>query len=137
MGVGKKTEKIMVFGVFDRLHKGHIFFLNKAKEYGNELVIVLAQDSTTKEMKGYLPKENIGERMKKLELLFPTANIIKGDKELKSWNMIKNLKPNLIITGYDQKELYTALEGIKDIYGFKLEMIGDDHEGDSMHSSLI
>lgn len=50
----KKEEKKIVFtnGVFDLLHKGHIFSLTQAAKEGDVLIIGLNADSSVKRLKG-------------------------------------------------------------------------------------
>lgn len=43
---------VLVGGVFDILHIGHIKFLEKAKEKGNILFVFLESDDTAKKLKG-------------------------------------------------------------------------------------
>ena len=38
--------RVMATGVFDILHLGHIHFLRESKKLGEELVVVVARDST-------------------------------------------------------------------------------------------
>jgi cytidyltransferase-like protein len=42
--------KVLVFGSFDIIHKGHEFLLQKAAEYG-ELHVVIARDETITKLK--------------------------------------------------------------------------------------
>src|SRR5204863_7436802 len=51
----KKEGKKIVFtnGVFDLLHKGHIFSLSQAARQGDILIIGLNADSSVKKLKGY------------------------------------------------------------------------------------
>ena len=47
----KKVVRVMATGIFDILHTGHLHFLGEAKKLGNELVVVVARDSTAKKQK--------------------------------------------------------------------------------------
>ncbi|MFQ5974785.1 MAG: adenylyltransferase/cytidyltransferase family protein, partial [Candidatus Hydrothermarchaeales archaeon] len=48
---GRRKIKIVVCGgVFDILHPGHGFILERAKEIGDILVVIVARDSTVKRM---------------------------------------------------------------------------------------
>ncbi|RLF88059.1 FAD synthase, partial [Thermococci archaeon] len=44
--------RVVVGGVFDILHVGHIHFLKMAKELGDELIVIVAHDETVKKRKG-------------------------------------------------------------------------------------
>jgi len=48
---GRQALKSMVFGVFDGLHEGHLFFLDEAQKYGDNLIIVVASDINVKNIK--------------------------------------------------------------------------------------
>ena len=37
-------KKVMTFGSFDVLHKGHEHYLKEAKSYGDYLIVVVARD---------------------------------------------------------------------------------------------
>ena len=39
-----ESKKVLTFGSFDLIHPGHHYFLNKAKELGDELIVVLSRD---------------------------------------------------------------------------------------------
>ena len=43
-------KKVMVFGVFDRLHPGHLSFLEQASKHGN-VVAVITRDDVVKALK--------------------------------------------------------------------------------------
>lgn len=47
---GKKT--VLVGGCFDILHPGHVIFLEKAKQAGDYLVVLLESDEKVKKLKG-------------------------------------------------------------------------------------
>jgi cytidyltransferase-like protein len=44
--------RVVATGVFDIIHAGHAHFLNAAKEHGDELVVIVANDDTVRKMKG-------------------------------------------------------------------------------------
>ncbi|RLF13769.1 MAG: DUF357 domain-containing protein, partial [Thermoprotei archaeon] len=48
------ARKVLVAGVFDLIHPGHLFFLQCAKELG-EVYVVVARDSTVERIKGRRP----------------------------------------------------------------------------------
>lgn len=43
---------VLAGGCFDILHVGHIHFLEKAKQYGDHLMLLLESDGTVKRLKG-------------------------------------------------------------------------------------
>ncbi|HYZ95792.1 MAG TPA: adenylyltransferase/cytidyltransferase family protein, partial [Nitrososphaeraceae archaeon] len=65
--LGRETLKVvLVGGVFDILHPGHIFTLKTAKSYGDLLVVVIATASTATKIKKnriILHNENLRKEM--------------------------------------------------------------------------
>ena len=62
-----KRKKVLVFGTFDGIHKGHLSFLNQAKEHGDYLTVVVAKDSNVKKLKGHKPLNNEKQRKAKIK----------------------------------------------------------------------
>lgn len=60
-------KKVLVGGVFDILHYGHVNFLKKAKSKGDWLVVALESDENTKKIKG--PKRPIHNQKQRREIL--------------------------------------------------------------------
>src|SRR5687768_4261114 len=58
---GKKV--VLTNGVFDLLHTGHLYYLQKARALGDALFIALNSDASVRELKGPLrPVQNETER---------------------------------------------------------------------------
>ncbi len=94
--------KVMVFGTFDILHPGHNHMLKEAKQYGEELIVVIARDDNVKKAKGRLPKNNEKQRLTNLKKLKLTDKICLGNLHNK-YKIIDEEKPDIIALGYDQK----------------------------------
>ncbi|HEY4500387.1 MAG TPA: adenylyltransferase/cytidyltransferase family protein, partial [Candidatus Paceibacterota bacterium] len=45
-------KRVMVFGTFDILHPGHLYFLRAAKKLGDYLIVSLARDVNVRKIKG-------------------------------------------------------------------------------------
>lgn len=103
--------KVLVFGVFDGLHKGHRYFLRKAKEFGDYLVVATPSDSAVKEIKNIYPDQSYKERVKKLKASNLVDEVVPSDDRLNDWGILNRQNPNIIALGYDQKELKEALKG--------------------------
>ena len=100
-------KKVMVFGTFDILHRGHLNFFKQARKYGNYLIIVVARDKTVKGVKGKIPKNNERKRLKKVMRYADKAVLgFIFDK----YKVIKKFNPAVICLGYDQKFF---VEGLK------------------------
>jgi FAD synthetase len=92
---------ILVFGTFDQLHDGHRFLLSGASKRGNVSVIV-ARDRNVKRVKGKQPRQTEQDRAAAIRGEFPHFNVSIGDPEdfLKP---VREIRPDLILLGYDQK----------------------------------
>lgn len=101
-------KTVLVFGTFDHLHKGHLFFLNKAKSYGNHLTVVIARDKTVKKIKNITP-ENESIRLKKIQDLNIVNKAVLG-KQQDPYLIIKEINPNIIVLGYDQTHFTKNLQ---------------------------
>lgn len=105
------SKKVMVFGTFDIIHKGHLHFLAEAKNLGDLLVVIVARDATVKELKGELPWNNEHERLRNIKMsgLADTAKLgSTGDKH----RVIREEKPDIIALGYDQRAFTENLDKI-------------------------
>ena len=93
-------KKVMVFGVFDLLHPGHISFLRQAKKYGS-LIVSVARDANVKKIKGKLPIFDEKKRVEHVKQLKVAQKVVlAGLKD--PWPHIKKEKPDVIALGYDQ-----------------------------------
>lgn len=95
-------KKVMCFGTFDILHKGHEFYLREAKKLGDYLVVVVALDKTVLEVKDHAPKNNQDIRIKNLQQLGIADKIISGNPGDKL-KVVEDETPEIICFGYDQK----------------------------------
>lgn len=110
--------KVLTFGTFDILHPGHEYYLKQAKEYGNELVVIVGRDETVSEIKGKYPKNKEEFRLNKIKELEFVDRARLGELE-DPYGVIKEEKPDIICLGYDQKSFTDNLkEKIKE---FKLD----------------
>ncbi|MEK7084029.1 MAG: adenylyltransferase/cytidyltransferase family protein, partial [Patescibacteria group bacterium] len=56
--------RVLVFGTFDGIHTGHLYFLTQAKKKGRVLTVVIARDETVKQLKQRSPRHGENERKK-------------------------------------------------------------------------
>lgn len=92
--------RVMATGVFDLLHPGHLYFLERARELGDELVVVIAKDSTVRKQKHepITPEEM---RRTMVESLKPVDMAVLGT-EGDMYAIVEKVKPDIIAIGYDQ-----------------------------------
>jgi FAD synthetase len=106
--------KVMAFGSFDLIHPGHVSFLIQAKSFGNELIVVVSHDESSKKIKGKKPVNSQNQRALIVASLQMVDKVILGKNE-NFFNVIKRVKPQIIALGYDQKqEEKKLLEKIKE-----------------------
>ena len=89
-------KKVMCFGTFDLLHLGHLNYFQQAKKYGDNLIVIIARDSNTKN--GTIFTEQ--ERKELIESLEIVDEVVLGNKENKL-KIIKTINPDVICLGYD------------------------------------
>jgi FAD synthetase len=94
--------RVMAQGVFDLLHLGHVHYLEKARELGDELVVVIASDKTVRERKHepITPQEMRREMVAALRCV--DRAIIGSDGE-DPYVTVQKLKPDIIALGHDQE----------------------------------
>jgi len=96
------TKKIILAGgVFDIIHPGHIHTLNAAKALGGVLVVAIATDKTAKKMKKRSPLHNQELRREFVSCLSMDDKAIFGHED-DIFQTVKEVKPNIIVLGYDQ-----------------------------------
>ena len=101
----KAENKKVVFsnGCFDILHAGHVDYLNKAKLFGDVLIVALNSDDSVKRLKG--SKRPI---VKEHERAFVIANLKSVDyvtffEEDTPAKIIDDLIPDILVKGSDWK----------------------------------
>lgn len=128
-------KTVIAFGTFDHFHKGHQFFLIKARKLGESFVITIARDINVLHIKKKLPYFSEKERKQQVEDFFkndPKTQVILGDK--KDYTVpLTTTQPNIIALGYDQR-IPKSLEGLLDTY--QIEHI-QSFEPTKYKSSLI
>ncbi len=104
-----KNKKVVIFGVFDGLHAGHLFLIQKAKKAGTNLFVIVAKDKIVQKLKNKIPKYNQKERIKALNNISHVDKVFLGDSKLESYLVLKKIKPHIVYLGHDQQELYENL----------------------------
>ena len=92
--------KVMASGTFDLLHLGHIYYLKEAKKLGDELVVVVATDSTVRKLK----HEPINPEKIRLNLIKELKVVDEAylGYETDIYEIVSEIKPDIIALGYDQ-----------------------------------
>lgn len=111
------SKKVILFGTFDIIHKGHLNLFWQARKLGNYLIAVVARDKTVQEVKGRSPRHNEKERVKLIRASGLAEKVVLGNLKNK-YAVIKKYQPGIIALGYDQKFLVDNLK--KKLKEFKL-----------------
>lgn len=73
-------KRVITYGTFDLLHYGHINILQRAKEYGDYLIVALSTDEFTQNQKGkkcyfnYEQRKRLVEAVRYVDLVIPEEN---------------------------------------------------------------
>lgn len=100
---------VMCAGTFDTIHPGHLYYLSEAKKHGNKLVVVVARDETSEKIKGKKPVHDEKKRLENIRSLEIVNKAVLG-KQGNIFNIIEEIKPDVICLGYDQKVQKNELE---------------------------
>lgn len=100
--------KVVATGVFDIIHMGHAHFLNAAKEHGNHLTVIVANDATVRKMKG-VPILSDERRSEVVSQLKPVDEVVIGRTGDMLDIIVDEIKPDVIALGFDQR-LFTTKE---------------------------
>lgn len=114
-------KKVMAFGTFDIFHRGHLHFLQEAKNHGNKLVVIIARDSNVKKIKGSSPIHDEQDRQEIISALEVVNKAILGNKE-NVYKVINEVKPDVIVLGYDQSHFVDKLEQKLQEFGLETEI---------------
>jgi len=127
--------KVMAVGIFDLLHAGHLHYVEQAKSLGEELVVVIAHDETVRKQK-HEPVTGQDLRRRMVEGLKPVDQAIVGNPPgVPIFEILKQIDPDLIALGYDQKHSIDAIRKGLDDHGFenvevtRVEGLSDDLDG--------
>lgn len=133
------NKTVAIFGVFDFIHDGHLYFIKEAKKQGNHLVAIVARDNVARELKGKLPRRNEVERIKALLEIKDVDLVLFGDPKIGTYNILREVKPDIVFIGYDQQALYENLNtAIKTGKLPEIKVVrGKSHKPEVFHSSIL
>lgn len=99
-----KNEKIVFTnGCFDILHLGHVQYLAQSANLGTKLVVGLNTDNSVRILKGEnRPYQNEIARSTILSSLFFVDLVVLFDEQT-PYNLIKTIKPHILVKGADYK----------------------------------
>ena len=121
----KRNGKRIVFtnGCFDILHPGHVKYLQSAKAQGDILVVALNSDSSVKKIKG--PSRPLVTEFDRACVLSALESIdfVTIFNEETPLNVIKKIKPDILVKGGDWKKSNIVGADFVRSYGGKVKVI--------------
>src|SRR5918996_715781 len=97
-----RLKVVLVGGVFDLIHPGHIHTLKAAKAEGDVLVVVVARQSTAQKIKKYRKIYHDEKLRRDLVTSLNFVDLALIGKEGTLYDTVEYVKPNVIALGYDQ-----------------------------------
>ena len=101
----RKSGKKIVFtnGCFDLIHAGHIYTFQKAKNFGEILIVAINTDASIKRIKG--DKRPIVKEQYRAKLLaaLECVDFVTFFSEDTPLEILKTLKPDILLKGADYK----------------------------------
>lgn len=99
-------RKVLAFGSFDILHKGHILYLTEARKLGSSLTVIVARDASIRMFKGRDPFFDEKTRLYMIGSLKVVDKAVLGGKLSKPsdvYNIFLKYRPDVVAIGYDQR----------------------------------
>lgn len=99
----EKKRVVFTNGCFDILHVGHLELLEKAKSFGDVLIVGMNSDSSMKQIKG--PDRPIlteQDRARLLAAIEMVDYVVLFDEET-PFELLQQIKPNILVKGGDYK----------------------------------
>ncbi len=128
--VAKKPNnkvRIMASGVFDLLHPGHIFYLEQSRLLGDELVVVVANDTVVTRTKGRPLFEAESRRKMVAALACVSEAVVPAETEPKRYyRTVLDIQPDIITLGHDQSFKEERLVAEMARYGWKGQVVRID-----------
>ena len=96
--------RIMIFGTFDMIHKGHEDFFRQARALAREpyLIVSVARDDVVTRIKSATPHNSESARLQSLKAHPLVDRALLGDEKGYMEHIIRE-KPDVIALGYDQR----------------------------------
>ncbi len=130
--------RIMASGVFDLLHPGHIFYLEQAKQLGDELVVVVANDTVAKQSKPNLIfSANDRKRMVAALAVVDKVVVPRETDPKRYYRTVLDINPRIIVLGYNQT--FTEQKLLDELvdYGWKGQVVRAEQYPEEEISSTI
>lgn len=124
-------------GIFDVFHIGHVLFLEACKQLCDKLIVVIASDDLTFQIKQKMPIFNEYQRKKMLDSIQYVDETIIRYNQLDIVDICKNNDCNIIFKGCDYKdtEWEPNIKNALNQAGISIQLI--EHAHSDIHSSNL
>lgn len=110
---------VLSSGTFDLFHANHLSYLNKVKEFGDVLVVVVASDKRTSASKGekrpIFPQQDRAEIVNGLKVVdyvfIDTGEKANGELDQAFADVFDTLRPDVFVTANDEWRNYQQIMG--------------------------
>jgi rfaE bifunctional protein nucleotidyltransferase chain/domain len=100
----ENSKLVFTNGCFDIIHRGHVTYLNHARELGDRLIVGLNADASVKRLKGEgRPVNSQDDRAYVLDNLKSVDYVIIFEEDT-PYELIKKIVPDYLVKGGDWKE---------------------------------
>lgn len=121
----RKNGQTIVFtnGCFDILHRGHVDYLNRAKQLGDVLIVGINSDRSVQKLKGrgqpFVGQEDRAFILSELK----AVDVVSIFDEDTPFNLINAIKPDILVKGGDYKKDEIVGGDIVENNGGRVEVI--------------
>lgn len=104
-------KAVLMFGIFDMLHIGHVRALNHAVTYGDSLVVAIPSDDVVAEDKGRKPIIRLADRMEMLSSIKSVTSVYPYHK-FEFIDTLNRIDPDILAvsTTWGREERHLAAE---------------------------
>ncbi len=100
----KQGKIVFTNGCFDILHKGHLTYLNRARELGDMLIVGVNSDDSVKSIKGSTRPINTLENRAFMLAGLECVDYVVSFEEETPLEIIKAIKPDILVKGGDYRD---------------------------------
>ncbi|HIH01282.1 TPA: FAD synthase [Thermoplasmata archaeon] len=118
--------RVLATGVFDIIHLGHLHYLEESRKLGDELVVVVATDNNVRKRK-HEPITPEAMRLELVQGLKPVDRALLGKEGGDIYEIVSEIKPDIITIGYDQPFEPGRLESDLMSRGLKVRVVRMPH----------
>ena len=120
---GAGESLVFTNGHFDLLHIGHLEYLEKARAFGDALIVGLNGDASTARLKGPgRPLVPAAERARLLAALIPVTAVIVFEEDTAE-SLLRALRPEIYVKGGDYADKALPERETVESYGGRVELI--------------